>query len=104
MIDNILTRELGIIMKTTFWEDFTLADKFGISGIEGTYQLAFNEWQSDVSYLKELILVLNHKIWQHHETLPDIAQLYHQKYDEAYQWAKENLNDEDLQVLFAYLD
>jgi len=104
MIQNVLTRNLGIKMKTTFWEDFTIADKFGVNGIEDTYQRAFNEWQSEVEYLKELIMVLNHKTWQHHEKQPHISELYHQKYNEAYRWATGNLNDEDLQVLYTYLD
>jgi len=104
VVQNVLTQNLGIIMKTTFWEDFTIADRFGIDGIEDTYQRAFNEWRSDVKDLKELILVLNHKIWQYHEKLPQISEVYHQKYNEAYRWATENLNDKDLQELYAYLD
>ena len=104
MIKNVLTQNLGIKMETTFWEDFSIADGLGLEEVEDTYNRAFKEWRSNVDYLKELILVLNNKIFQYHEKAPNISELYHQKYIEAYEWASENLNDDDLQVLYAYLD
>lgn len=33
----------GYEPKTTFWEDFSTADKFGIDAIKETYNRAFNE-------------------------------------------------------------
>ena len=53
--------------KTTFWQDFTIADKFGLNAIKDTYTRAFNEWKTDKVYITELVLVLNWKIWEHHE-------------------------------------
>lgn len=32
---------------TTFYEDFSIADAFGIHAIKDTYTRAFNEWKSD---------------------------------------------------------
>ena len=29
---------------TTFWQDFTIADRFGVSAIKDTFKRAFNEW------------------------------------------------------------
>ena len=104
MYENPIAKDLGIETKTTFWEDFSIADKFGIAAIEDTYERAFKEWRSDVNYLKELILTLNHKIFQYYESHPHMAELYQQKYYEAYNWAGANLNDEDLRILYAYLD
>ena len=37
--------ELGYEVFTTFWDDFTIADSFGISAIKDTYKRAFEEWK-----------------------------------------------------------
>lgn len=66
-------RENGYELQTTFWEDFTIADRFGLSAIQDTFNRAFEEWKEHYKYLTELILVLNHKIWQYHESCPEFA-------------------------------
>ena len=53
--------ENGYTVQTTFWEDFTIADLFGLSAIRDTYNRAFKEWNEDYKFLTELVLVLNHK-------------------------------------------
>ena len=58
-------KEVGYNLLTTFWEDFSIADKYGIVGVKDTYRRAFNEWKDDYKFFTELTLVLNHKIWQH---------------------------------------
>ena len=49
---------------TTFWQDFSIADRFGVAAIKDTFTRAFNEWKHDYKYLTELVMVLNWKIWQ----------------------------------------
>ena len=58
-------RENGYELQTTFWEDFSIADRFGLSAIKDTFKRAFEGWKDNYKYLTELILVLNHKIWQY---------------------------------------
>ena len=65
--------ENGYELQTTFWNDFSIADRFGLSAIQDTFSRAFEEWKENYKYLTELVLVLNHKIWQHYETRPEIA-------------------------------
>lgn len=60
-------RENGYELQTTFWEDFSIADRFGLSAIKDTFKRAFEGWKDNYKYLTELILVLNHKIWQYYE-------------------------------------
>ena len=60
-------KENGYEVKTTFWEDFSIAERFGLSAIQDTFNRAFKEWKEDYEFLTELVLVLNHKIWQYHE-------------------------------------
>lgn len=42
-------KEIGYDLITTFWEDFSIADKYGIAGVKDTYKRAFNEWKDDDS-------------------------------------------------------
>ncbi len=60
-------QENGYELLTTFWNDFSIADRFGLSAIQYTFNRTFEEWIEDYKYLTELVLVLNHKIWQYHE-------------------------------------
>lgn len=67
---------IGYEPKTTFWMDFSIADKFGIEAIVDTFNHAFKEWHTDHIYLTELVMVLNHKIWQWHKINETIASVY----------------------------
>ena len=51
--------EIGYTPQTTFWEDFSIADPFGLEAVQDTFNRAFEEWKSDHIYLTELVLVLN---------------------------------------------
>ena len=84
-------------VNTTFWTDFTIADRFGLAAVEDTYRRAFAEWQSDVRYFAELALTLNHKIWEHwaaDENSP-FAELYNRLWNEANDWAWNHYTDEE---------
>ena len=37
----------GYQPKTTFWMDFSIADRFGIEAIIDTYERDFKEWQAN---------------------------------------------------------
>lgn len=54
---------------TTFWDDFSIADNFGIDAVCDTYNRAFQEWKTDYKYLTELVMVLNWKIWSTTNTM-----------------------------------
>ena len=81
---------------TTFYEDFSIADMFGVSAVKDTYKRAFREWRSDHKYLTELVMVLNWKIFEHYETNDRLAQLYDTLFREADEWACENLKGDEL--------
>lgn len=97
-------RENGYELQTTFWSDFSIADHFGLAAIQDTFNRAFDEWKEDYKYLTELILVLNHKIWQYHETHPKVASLYNTLWRQADQYASENLKDEELSYYYDVTD
>ena len=64
-IENWRIEELtGYKPITSFYTDFSIADRFGTTAIQDTYNRAFKEWQHDYRYITELALVLNWKIWR----------------------------------------
>lgn len=92
-------------ISTTFWMDFSIADRFGIAAVKDTYRRAFKEWKSNVKYLTELVMVLNHKIWQHYEAgHEDLAEVYNTLWMTADNWAVENLKGEDLTYYYTVTD
>ena len=38
-------KENGNEVKTTFWEDFSIAERFGLSAIQDTFNRAVKEWK-----------------------------------------------------------
>ncbi len=107
----------GYEVKTTFWEDFIIAEKFGEKEIRDTYKRAFEEWKTNTEYITELVLVLNYKIWNFDALAkkagisPEDKARYEQYeavYDELYhecdEWCRENLKGEDAAYYFRTLD
>ena len=90
-----IAQEIGYTPQTTFWQDFSIADLYGAEAIADTYRRAFDEWKDNYIYLCELVLVLNHKSWQHAETRPDLAELYSDLYYKADEYALDHLKDEE---------
>lgn len=89
---------------TTFWNDFSIADNYGLEAIQDTYNRAFKEWKSDYKYLTELVMVLNHKIWQWYETNKEIALLYDRLWKEADEYAFTNLKGNELSYFYEITD
>lgn len=89
-------QENGYELQTTFWEDFSIVDRFGIAAIKDTYNRAFNEWKNNYKYLTELTLVLNHKSWLYYDIRPNIAKLYNSLWEKTDQYAMENLKGDEL--------
>ena len=89
---------------TTFWSDFSTAEKFGIEAVKGTFKRAFEEWKGDYRFLTELVMVLNHKIWQWYEKNDELARVYDALWEEADNYGCENLKGEELDYFYEILD
>ena len=61
-----IEEETGYKPFTTFWQDFSIADTYGLQAIQDTFNRAFDAWKDNYKYLTELVLVLNHKIFHHY--------------------------------------
>lgn len=89
---------------TTFWEDFSIADRFGISAVKDTYKRAFSEWKNDYKYLTELVMVLNWKIWQHYGSNELLTIVYNELWEKTDEYACENLTGEEAEYFFRTTD
>lgn len=89
---------------TTFWSDFSIADLFGIDAVKDTYNRAFEEWKGDYRYLTDLVVVLNHKIWQWYQKNEPLARVYNDLWDQTAAYAMNNLKGEELSYYFEVTD
>lgn len=94
----------GYKPKTTFYEDFSIADHFGKTAVKDTFNRAFKHWKQDYEYLTELVMVLNWKIWEHYETNEALAKLYNELWEAADLYATENLKGEELSYFYHTTD
>ena len=99
-----LMAENGYECRTTFWMDFSIADKFGVNAIRDTYNRAFEEWQNNVEYMAEFVLVLNHKIWQWYEKDEKIAAVYNELWEQADSFCLDHFTDDDAAYYFDVTD
>lgn len=91
--------------KTTFWNDFSIADKFGIDAIKDTAKRAFDEWHTNTEYITEFVIVLNWKLWQHYEDgNMEVAKVYDGLWKQYNTWCLENLKDDDLKYFIEQTD
>ena len=86
----------GYELKTTFWEDFTIADSFGEDAIKDTFKRAFNEWKNNVEYVTELAMVMSWKSCSYFGKNDELMVLYSNLYHEVDEWCMDNLKDDDL--------
>jgi hypothetical protein len=88
--------EYGYETKTTFWDDFSIADRFGTTAIIVTFTRAFDEWKDNTEYVTELAMVLNHKAWYFSARDAAVSELYVRLWQEVDAWCIDNLKDDDL--------
>lgn len=89
---------------TTFFEDFSMAEAFGVNAVRETYNRAFKEWKSNYKYFTELVMVLNWKIQEHYQSNDTLAHLYNELWATADSWACDNLKGEELSYFYDTTD
>lgn len=111
-----MAEQTGYEPKTTFWQDFSIAEHFGAAAVKDTYKRAWRDWRHDIVYLTELVMVLNHKIsyWyctaEKYEGQPrgracmGLCRLYDKLWREADAWCYENLQCDDAKYYFETTD
>lgn len=98
-------RLLDYECKTTFWNDFSIAERFGEEAVRDTYKRAKVEWKKDRIYGTKLSMVLNHKCWYWYgRTDSRFSGLYTELWEEYHDWVLENWRGEDLGYYLRVVD
>ena len=100
-----MVKENGYEPFTTFYSDFTIAELVsGANGVKDTYKRAVDAWSKDTKYVTELVMVLNHKIFEHYSANKTMAAVYNSLWEKLDNWCLDNLKDEDLKYYIRVLD
>ena len=89
---------------TTFYTDFSIADKFGVEAIKNTYKRVFQEWKYDYKYITELAMVLNWKLWRWYGKNDELSMLYDSLWKEIDGWCIDNLKGKELEYYYKTTD
>lgn len=89
---------------STFYEDFSIADMFGVNAVKDTYKRAMVSWKNDYKMLTELVMVLNWKIWRWYESNEQLARVYNELWKKADSYAMDNLKDDELKYFLRVTD
>ena len=82
----------GYTQRTTFSDDFTIAERNGIPAIKETYRNAFNSWKTDVVFITELVLVLNWKmLYMDERHMTEKSVMYYKCWVELSNWCERHL-------------
>lgn len=92
----------GYEPKTTFYTDFSIADHYGIWAIEDTYKRCMTAWKDDVTFLTELVMVLNWKMWRW--SGHPYCDVYQKLWEKADEYAMKHLKGDDLMYYFETVD
>lgn len=103
MVTWNIEEECGYKPITTFYEDFSIADGFGVEAIEDTFRRAFSEWKNDYKYLTELAMVMSWKSFEHQNNV-EYANTYARLYHEVDEYACNNLEGAELDYYYDTTD
>lgn len=100
-----IEQETGYKPITTFYQDFSIADNFNIDAVKDTYNRAFKEWQDNYKYITELVMVLNWKIWEHHNSNNiELSKVYNDLWVKLDKWVQDNFNANELDYYYTTTD
>lgn len=96
----------GYQFKTTYWNDFSIADKFGVDAVKDTYRKVLPQARLKPMDFAELVCVLNWKIWEHYDNHNEsLISTYNALWDEADRMIDtKNFSKEDVQKMLRFLD
>ena len=95
----------GYEPQTTFYEDFSIADMFGISAIKDTYRRGIETAIGfGYIYLTEFVMALNWKIWEHYQHNDKYAKLYNDMWMDACEIATTTLKGDELSYYYRTTD
>lgn len=101
---NMLASMTDYEPKTTFFSDLSIAECFGVNAIKDTYNQVIKEWGSNIVYITEFTMCLNHKIWQLYEVDEPTAEIYDGLWRKACEYVVTHFKGEDLSYYYRITD
>lgn len=90
---------------TTFYEDFSIADRFGYSAVKDTCQRGLETAQAlGYKELTEFAMVLNWKVWEHYTSNPTLAEVYQDLWEEVNELVLDTPKGEELMYYYLTID
>ena len=83
---------------TLYWQRFSIAEKYGIEEVRSVHDEIFLEAKKDYKLLTELVMILNHKSWQHCENIEstELCKLYSDLFYRDKEYALSRLEGDEL--------
>ena len=94
----------GYEMTTTFFEDFRIAEAFGLDAVKETFNNAFKNWQFNHVYITELAIVMSNYSIAHYDNNKELSDLYTKLYYEVDQYCMDNLKNSALEFYLRTTD
>lgn len=95
---------VGKERKTTFFADLSIAEWFGTNAVDDTYNRVMKSWGDDLEFMCEWVIALNQKIWQHHESNPELGRSYDELWRKADEYCMNHFKGDDLTAYLKYVD
>lgn len=86
--------------RSKMWQDFTKAERIGTDEVKNTYKSYFKNWKTNYKYLTELVFILNAKSKEYNSFNIRFAKLYNKLYEDANDYAIQNLKGKELDYYF----
>lgn len=97
-------KALGFQMDSSFYEEFSISENYGPTGVREHFDLVFREWKDNLKYMIELVQVLNLKVATWFGKDDDLGMTYDELWHIADSYVFENYSKEDLQTYLHTLD
>ena len=89
---------------TTFYQDFSIAEKFGEDAVRDTFNKTFKYAKTDYKLLTEFVMVLNWKLFRWHGHNDKLAHLYEYLWGQADDYTMNTLEGEELSYFLRVTD
>lgn len=90
--------------KTTFFNDLSVAECFGVNAVKDTYKRVIKSWGENIIYMTEFTMCLNHKIWQLYEIDRPMAEVYDELWRKSCEFVETHFSGKDLSYYYEVTD
>ena len=96
-------------MREIFWGEFDTVELCGPATIRGLAEAEFDRYKDDAVSLTDLVMVINHKSWNHHDMGNEnlcalYAELYYKYYEKVINFLDNEGREDDLTYFIRTLD